>query len=710
MAQKAPGLSAGKILSVTTSPDVFAAFGILSIIAIMVLPVPAPLLDILLTVSITLGVLVILIALYIKEPLDFSIFPSVLLIVTLFRLSLNVATTRTILLHGHEGESSAGHVIQAFGQFVVGGNYVVGIIVFVILVIINFKVITNGASRVAEVAARFTLDAMPGKQMAIDADLNAGFIDESQARERRERIRREADFHGSMDGASKFVKGDAVAGIIITIINIVGGLIIGMAQSGLTFNQAVEVYTILTIGDGLVSQIPALIVSTAVGIVVTRAASESNLGQDIANQLVVSPKVIWVASIILFIFGIIPGMPILPFLSLSAFLAAMAFLIQSGRVRKIIEEGLGADAAEAEEAEEEEAPKTHEEEVEELLQMDSLELEVGYGVIPLVDTSQGGDLLERIKSLRKNTALDLGFIVPPIRIRDNLQLRPNDYVFKVKGIEVGSGDVYPGQHLAMNPSGDEITLPGTPTVEPAFGLKAMWVTEEYTDEAEMLGYTVVDAGTVISTHIGELIKQQAPDILGKQETQNLLENIKKTHPSVVEDLVPNQLPLSVLQRVLQGLLAERISIRNMLTILEALGDYAPSTKDPDVLTDYVRNRLSRQISKMYADENNTIRVLTLDPQLEQMISESIQKSDQGRVIVMEPHKAQRFLVNLIHTADQVSEQGLQPLLMVSPAVRAALKRLVSRYAPKLAIIAHTELADNVNIEALSTIGLEEKKE
>ncbi|UCZ55507.1 flagellar biosynthesis protein FlhA [Desulfurispirillum indicum] len=693
----------------STSPDIIAAFGILSVIAIMVLPVPAPLLDILLTISITLGVLVILVSLYIREPLDFSIFPSVLLIVTLFRLSLNVATTRTILLHGHEGEAAAGQVIQAFGQFVVGGNYVVGIIVFIILVIINFKVITNGASRVAEVAARFTLDAMPGKQMAIDADLNAGFIDDKEAKVRREHIRREADFHGAMDGASKFVKGDAVAGIIITIINIVGGLIIGMAQGGMGFSEAAQVYTLLTIGDGLVSQIPALIVSTAVGIVVTRAASESNLGEDIAQQFIVSPKVIWVASVILFIFGIIPGMPFIPFMTLAALLATLAYFIQTGKIGKILEEGLGASESDSGSVQEE-APKSHEEEVEELLQMDSLELEVGYGVIPLVDSSQGGDLLNRIKSLRKNIALELGFIVPPIRIRDNLQLKPNDYVFKVKGIEVGSGDVYPGQLLAMNPVGDDITLPGTPTVEPAFGLKAMWVTDNYSDEAEMLGYTVVDAGTVISTHIGELIKQHSKDILGKQETQSLLDNIQKSHPSVVGDLVPGQLPLGAVQHVLQNLLSERISIRNMLTILETLGDYAAATKDPDILTDYVRGRLSRQITKMYADETNTIRVLTLDPHLEQMISESIQKSDQGRVVVMEPHKAQRFLVNLIHTADRISEQGVTPVLMVSPVVRAPLKRLVMRYAPKLVILAHTELADSVNIEALGTVGLEEKRE
>ncbi|WP_034764139.1 flagellar biosynthesis protein FlhA [Chrysiogenes arsenatis] len=703
-----------KLLKFTASPDVFAAFGIMSIIAIMVLPVPTFLLDILLTVSIAASVLIILISLYITEPLEFSIFPSVLLIITLFRLALNVATTRTILLNGANGEGAAGEVIQAFGEFVVGGNYVVGIIVFLILVIINFKVITNGSGRVAEVAARFTLDAMPGKQMAIDADLNAGMIDEMEAKSRRDRIRREADFYGAMDGASKFVKGDAVAGIIITVVNIVGGLIIGMAQGGMSFSDAAEVYTILTVGDGLVGQIPALIVSTAVGMVVTRAASESNLGEDIVQQIVINPKALWVAAVIIFLFGVVPGMPTLPFLILAALIGFLAYMVSIGKVGARDEDGNLSAVGKSQKQKdapvaEEEAKKTAEEEVEELLQMDALELEVGYGVIPLIDSAQGGDLLDRIKSLRKQTAIDLGFIVPPIRIRDNLQLRPNDYVFKLDGIEIGQGDVYPGQSLAMNPGGGEITIPGTPTIEPAFGLPAVWVDAEHYDEAQMFGYTVVDAGTVIATHIGEIIKQHASEILGKQETQHLLDNIKKTHPSVVTDLVPGLLPLGVVQRVLQNLLDERISIRNLLTILEALGDYATATKDPDILTDYVRGRLSRQVSKLYTDENNVMRVLTIDPRLEQMMAEAIQKSEQGRVIVIDPHKAQMFLVNLIQTADKLIEQQVPPVLMVSPAVRSALRRLIVRYAPKVSVIAHSEIAENVNIESLGTIGLEDRK-
>ncbi len=672
--------------------DIFVAFGLVLILMLMVLPLPPMLLDIFLAMNITIGLLILIIALYTSRALDFAVFPSVLLITTLFRLSLNVASTRLILLHGDEGPSAAGSVIQSFGQFVVGGNYVVGIVIFVILVIINFMVITKGAGRVAEVAARFTLDAMPGKQMAIDADLNAGLINDEEARTRRKEIAAESDFYGAMDGASKFVKGDAIAGIIITLINIGAGFVIGVMQKGMPMAEAAANYTILTVGDGLVGQIPALIISTGAGIMVTRTAGDDDFGTELKRQFTVHPQALWVVSVILLIFALIPGLPHFPFFVLSLSVGYIAWRVQKAREIAARKPVLEAPPA----------PKQIEEEnYEKMLSVDLLEMEVGYGLIPLVDTAQNGELLPRIKSIRKQFALDFGFIVPPVHIKDNLQLKPNEYAILLKGVAIGGGELLPGHFLAMNPGTATETIKGIETVEPAFNLPAVWISEDKKERAQISGYTVVDNTTVVATHLSELIKKHGHELLGRQEVQNLLDNLAKDYPKLVEELVPNMLSLGVVMRVLQNLLREGVSIRDLRTILETLADWAPVLHDPDQLTEHVRAMMARSISSNYSDDGKVLEVMTFDRNVETKIQDALQSTDQGTYLALDPSFAQA-LINSLNKAVQKAAGGT-PVLLCTPTIRLHVKRLTERYLPGLAIISHNEIAPHLKVRSIGTV-------
>ena len=674
--------------------DVMVAVGLISILLLMIIPLPSFLLDIFLSLNITVSLLVMIISLYTLRALDFAIFPSLLLATTLFRLSLNVASTRLILLHGNEGPDAAGSVIQSFGQFVVGGNYVVGIVIFAILVIINFMVITKGAGRVAEVAARFTLDAMPGKQMAIDADLNAGLITEDQARTRRQDVSDEASFHGAMDGASKFVKGDAIAGIIITLINIGAGFVIGVLQKGMPAADAAANYTILTVGDGLVGQIPALIISTAAGILVTRTAGSEDFGNQLKGQFTVHPRAIWIVSGVLLGFALIPGLPFIPFLLLSVLLAFIAFRIQKTQEA----EALNA----AEEIPEAMQPK--EDDYEEMLNIDLLELEVGYGLIPLVDAAQDGELLPRIRSIRKQFALDSGFIVPPIHIKDNLQLKPNEYSILLKGIPIAGGEVMPGHFLAMNPGLATEPLKGIATTEPAFGLPATWISEDKKERAQISGYTVVDGTTVTTTHISEIIKRHAHELIGRQEVQNLLNNFSKSYPKLVEELTPALLPLGTIMRVLQNLLREQVSIRDLRTILETLADWAPSMTDADLLTEQVRQAMARSISGNYADDSQTLSLLTLDHELEESIQDSVHRTQDGSYLALDPHKAQAFLEGLSETIQSMGG-GTTPVLLCSPTIRLHVKRLTERYISNLVVLSHNEIAPHLKVRSVGAVSI-----
>jgi len=675
--------------------DVWASVGIIGILMLMIIPLPPMVLDLCLSLNITLAVLILIISLYTDKAVEFSIFPSVLLATTLFRLSLNVASTRLILLHGNEGMNAAGSVIKAFGQFVVGGSYVVGLVIFVILVIINFIVITKGAGRIAEVAARFTLDAMPGKQMAIDADLNAGLIDEAEARRRREEIANEATFHGAMDGASKFVRGDAIAGIIITLINIGAGFVIGVMQKGMPMAEAAQNYTILTIGDGLVGQVPALIISTAAGMLVTRSAGKENFGDELKKQFLRYTKPLWIVAGILLLFALIPGLPLLPFLTLASLLGFIAY-----RLTK-------AEQAEAEQARvERPEPKVKaEDDYEEMLTVDLIELEVGYGLIPFVDANQDGELLNRIQSIRKQFALSSGFIVPPVHIKDNLQLSPNQYTISLKGVQIATAEMMPGYYMAMDPGTVTETIRGIPTTEPAFGLPAIWITEDKREQAQIAGYTVVDCTTVMATHISEIIKQHAHELLGRQETQNLIDNLARTYPKLVEELVPNVLNLGTIMRVLQNLLREGVSIRDLRTILETMADYVPMTQDTDVLTEYVRHALSRSISMAHAGEDGVIPVITMAPEVEESIQNSIQHREHGSYLALDPRIAQKILDSLSGLMSRF-EGGQQPALLVIPQIRPHVRRLIERYFPNLAVLSHNEIAGNMKIKSIGTVSID----
>ncbi len=678
--------------------DVLAAGGLVSILMIMIIPLPSLVLDLFLATNITVALLILIISIYTVKAVDFSIFPSILLTTTLFRLSLNVASTRLILLHGDEGPAAAGNVIQSFGQFVVGGNYVVGIVIFAILVLINFMVITKGAGRVAEVAARFTLDAMPGKQMAIDADLNAGLINEDEARRRREEIASESAFHGAMDGASKFVKGDAIAGIIITLINIGAGFIIGVAQKGMPMAEAAANYTILTVGDGLVGQIPALIISTAAGLLVTRSTGDKDFGSDLKKQFSANAVALWVVSGILIIFAFIPGLPFFPFLILSASIAALAYQIDKSRqLEQGRQQEMPAVATE-------ETPARQEENYEEMLLVDLLQLEVGYGLIPYVDASQDGELLNRIQSIRKQFAINNGFIVPPVHIRDNLQLSPNQYAFSLKGVRVAESEIIPGHFMAMDPGMVTETIKGIPTTEPAFGLPAIWISADKRDRAQIAGYTVVDATTVMATHISEVIKQHAHELIGRQEVQELLDNLAKTYPKLVEELVPGILSTGSIMRVLQNLLKEGVSIRDLRTILETMADWASKTQDTDILTEYVRHALSRSISNGLAIDG-TIPVITLAHPVEEAIRNSVQHKETGSYLALDPTIAQRIL-DSIGQAIPLFDSNSRPAILAAPQIRPYVRSLTERYYPAVTILSHNEVSPNLHIRSLGTVTLD----
>jgi len=674
--------------------DLIFAFGVILVVIMMVVPLPAVLLDVCLTLNIALAVTILLVSIYNKEALQFSAFPSLLLITTLFRLSLNVSSTRLIL----SGQGSTIEIIKAFGNFVVGGNYVVGFVIFLILVLVQFLVITKGAERVAEVAARFTLDAMPIKGMAIDADLNAGAIDQDEATRRRLNLSREADFYGSMDGASKFVKNDAIAGIIITIINLLGGIVIGVFQRGESAGDALAAYALFTVGDGLVTQIPAFMISTATGLVVTKASSDSNLGTDISNQLLSNPKVLGVAAAMLAFLGLIPGLPKASFFFLAAVFGTIAYVVQQ------TEEEVSRKQVESKKAEET-AAATGPEDVSSLLSVDPLELEIGYNLIPLVDTNQGGDLLNRITLIRRQIAIDLGLVVPPIRIRDNIQLHPSSYVFKIKGSEFAQYEILPDHFLAMVTENVTSKISGIEVEEPAFGLPAIWIQSSLRDRAEMAGYTVVDPSTVIATHLTEVIRKNAQEILGRQELQQLLDNVNQTYPLILKEVVPDVVNHSALLKILQNLLKEGVSIRHMVNILESMAD-CKNIHDVDSLTEIARQGLARHICKPLIDANGSLKVLSLNPQLEQMLSNALQKIDGSVNLAIDPTSAQKLLERIRAKIEDVMNLGYSPIILCSSALRLSIKRLTERIAPRLTVLSYQEIPTTVKLESVGLISLQ----
>lgn len=656
--------------------DVVVAIMMVSVIGVMLLPLPPFILDILLSISISLSLTILITSIYIRKPLDFSVMPSILLMATLFRLALNVATTRLILLNGSEGVESAGEVIKSFGNFVVGGNYAVGIIIFLILVIVNFVVITKGSGRIAEVAARFTLDAMPGKQMAIDADLNTGLIDDEQARRRRLEISEEADFYGSMDGASKFVRGDAIAGLIITAINILGGLVIGTLQKGMPVGEAATTYTILTIGDGLVSQIPALLISTAAGIVVSRAGTDSDIGKDISSQVLLNPKSLITVAGVLMALGLVPGLPHIPFFLIAGVAGLLAYVLT-----KLPSE---EDAVEASTEEMAEEPN-----IESYLELDALCLEIGYALIPLVDESNG-ELLGKIKAMRRQLASEMGFVVAPIHIKDNLQLRPHEYSFLIRGVEVARGEVMMGSWLAVA-SGNAEKIEGIPTKEPAFGLPAFWIEEAVVENAQLAGYMVVDTATVIGTHLTELIRAHSWELLTRTEMQKMLDNVSTTYPKIVEELVPANLTLGAVQRVLQNLLKEKVPIKDIMSIFETLLDHSPNVKDPEILTEYVRQGLSRTITKQYVDNDGKLPVFTLDPAYEKLLS----KVDEGGVT---PDVINSLAKSVEKVLSSGKLKGAQPIILCSANIRKYLKKIVERISSSFVVLSSSEIISTTNLD------------
>ncbi len=675
----------------STWSDAVLSIMVIAILGVMIIPIPSPLLDLFLSFNIVFAIVILLVTMYITTPLELSIFPGMLLVATVFRLALNVASTRLIL-----GRAEAGNVIASFGTFVVQDNYVVGFIIFVIIIVIQFVVITKGATRIAEVSARFTLDAMPGKQMAIDADLNAGLVDEHEARNRRELITREADFYGAMDGAAKFVRGDVIAGLIITIINIMGGFVIGMVQHGMTWRQSIATYSMLTVGDGLVTQIPALLLSTAAGLIVTRATSESNLGEDLRVQVTRRPAAIVIAAIVIAFFGLIPGLPTRPFFILAVAAGVYAAIVirqQSAAERTLI-------AEEAREAEE--IP----ERIEDYLAIDILSVEIGYGLIPLVDESQGGDFLDRVTTLRRQIAQELGIIIPPVRIRDNIRLGSDEYTIAIRSNEVTQGRLQTGKFLAMNPGTAEEELEGEDTFEPAFGLKAKWITTLVKEQAELAGYTVVEPSSVLATHLSEVIKQYAHEIISRQDVQTLIDNVKNDYPVLIDDLVPNVLPLGTLQKVLQHLLRERVPVRDLVTIIETVGDYAATNKDPHALGELARAALYRTITKMYIEESGQIKVFTLSPELERMIMDNMQSYAQGVVVNLAPDIIDKILKAVGRLYEQMLSNDQQPIVLSSTSIRFAFRTLVEVNFPKLAVISYNEVAPEVELFSVGVVKIE----
>lgn len=679
----------GQILK--NNSDVFMAVALIGVLALMIIPLPPFLLDVFLASNMTIALVILLVCLYTKQALDFSVFPSLLLVTTLFRLSLNIASTRLILLHGSEGPDAAGTVIQAFGQFVVGGNYVVGAVLFLILVIINFVVITKGAGRVAEVAARFTLDAMPGKQMAIDADLSTGAITEREAKVRRGNVAREADFYGSMDGASKFVRGDAITGILIMLVNLVGGFVIGVWQQGMPLDTALANYSLLTVGEGLMAQIPALIISTAAGIIVTRSADEKNFGRELTDQFLNYPKAFYVTSGVLFTFGLIPGLPHFAFFLLSG----VAFM--AGRIARDLPPDNESDGPVV-------AAEGNGDQIDAIRPVDLLELEVGYGLVPMVDAAQEGELLVRIRNIRHQYAQKMGFVVPSIHIHDNLQLRPYEYSILIKGAKVGGGELT-GQYLAMDSGATTGEVEGARTTEPVFGLPAIWISLADKEQAQINGYTVVDSTTIVATHIGEIIKKHAHEFVGRQELQQLIDNLASSCPKVVDELVPALLSLGTVLRVVRNLLREGVSIRDFRTIMETLADYGSVAKDPDMLTEFVRQALGRTIVDQFKTEGDTLCVLSLDRDTEEVFAGGIKTTDQGSYLAIEPAAAQSILFSLNRELEKFNRSESRPVLLASPTVRRHIKKLTERIVPNLAVFSHNEIPPNIKIKSVGVVGL-----
>ncbi len=666
--------------------DIIVSVCLVALLGVILLPLPAFLLDMLLSFSIAFSIVILITSVYIQKPLDFSVFPSLLLITTLYRLSLNIASTKLILLKGGEGIGAVGSVISSFGNFVVGGNYVVGFIIFLILVVVNFVVITKGSGRIAEVVARFTLDAMPGKQMAIDADLNTGLIDESEARRRRSTISQEADFYGAMDGASKFVRGDAIAGIVITAINIIAGLIIGTLQKGMPIMDAAKTYTILTVGDGLVSQIPALLVSSAAGIVVSRAGKETDMGKDITHQVLINPKSLITASGILFFFGLIPGLPHIPFLFISVVAGGLSYVLHRSSVQEKEEVKI--------------EPVQEEPKIESFLELEPLTLEIGYGLIPLVEEDKG-ELLAKVKAMRRQLAKEIGFIVPPIHIKDNLQLRPHEYSFLIRGIEVAKNEVMMGYWLAVASEGAE-KIDGIPTKEPAFGLTAYWIEEKNMEKAQTSGYMVVDTATVIATHLTELIRKHGWELLTRTEVQNLLDNVSKVYPKIVDELIPAHMTLGGVQRVLQNLLKERVPINDLVMILETLLDYSPNVKDTEMLIEYVRQALSRYITRQYMTKEGNIPVITLDPQFEIQLSQTV---EEGKGV--NPDIVSKLIKGVEGVLKNNKLTGAQPILMCSTNIRRFLRKLTEKFLPSIVVLSNAEIYPSANLYTMGMVKYEE---
>lgn len=673
--------------------DITVLAAVISIVAMLVIPLPHWLISFLIIINITIALLILMTAMNMKEALEFSVFPTIVLLVTLFRLALNISTTRAILAEG-----DAGKVVETFGTFVTGGNMLVGLVVFAILVIINFIVITKGAERVSEVAARFTLDAMPGKQMSIDADLNAGMISEKEARERREKVSGEADFYGAMDGATKFVKGDAIAGIIIVIINLLFGIIIGVVQFGLPFGEAAVLFSTLTVGDGLVSQIPALLISTATGIVVTRAASKGNLGGDITGQLFNQPKLLYVAAVTITLLGIVTPIGLVLTLPIAIALGIGAYMISKASKE---------DPEEIEEFEEEVTTDNMKspENVINLLNVDPIEFEFGYGLIPLVDAAQGGDLLDRVVMIRRQLALELGVVIPVVRIRDNIQLQPNEYRIKIKGNEMARGELLLDHYLAMSP-GDDDSIEGIDTVEPSFGLPAKWITESVKEEAEILGYTVVDPPSVVSTHMTEIIRNNAHELLGRQETKQLIDHIRETYPILVDELTPTPLTVGEIQKILSNLLREHVSIRNLPVIFETLADYSKMTSDADVLTEYSRQSLAKQITTQYAGNSNVLKVLTVSGKVEKLIADSIQQTEHGNYLSIDPNDSQAILESMAKEIERASMMEQTPIILCSPAVRMYVRQMTERYFPHVPILSYNELESSIEVQSVGVVNVD----
>ncbi|AKA70262.1 flagellar biosynthesis protein FlhA [Clostridium scatologenes] len=683
-----------KRFNIKDNVDIIMAFVVISVVMMIIIPLPSGILDILIAFNITVSVVIILLTMFTTEVLQFSVFPTLLLITTLFRLALNVSSTRLILRDAYAGE-----VINSFGSFVVGGNYVVGVIIYLIIIIIQFIVITNGAGRVSEVSARFTLDAMPGKQMSIDADLNSGLIDESGARKRREDLQHEADFYGAMDGASKFVKGDAIAGLIITVINIIAGIIIGAVMLNMDVATAAQTYTKLTIGDGLVTQIPALLISTASGILVTRSGSKENFGTLAIKQLTGFPKVIAIAAVVLLFLAIIPGLPHFAFFMLSVACGTAAFLLYKDAKEQVMQQ------MEVEQQEIVETESKEPENVMNLISVEPMEVEIGYGLIPMADEAAGGDLLQRVTSVRRQCAIEMGIVVQPIRIRDNLQLKTNEYVVKIRGTVMAKGELMPNMLLCMDPTNGETEIPGIKTVEPSFGIPAVWINNDQREEAEIKGFTVVDPTTVMVTHLTETIKNHSYELLGRQEVKVIVDSVKEKYSAVVEELIPDLLTIGELQKVLQNLLKERVSIKDMVTIMESLADNSRTTKDIEVLTEYVRFALGRSICNPLVDENGAVSVVTLDPKIEDLIGNNIQKSMQGSFPAIDPDTTGKILGSVKNTLDSVYFYENQPVVLVSPKIRPAFRKLIEMVFPAVNVLSLNEIPNEIEIKTEGVISI-----